>query len=109
MKSVTIVTCDMTGDFGGTLLYVIGGLLKYIYIYLFNFLYIIIYLFFSSLAQTPCMSHVTFVTLLVKTDNILYKTLGGTPDISQSKICFSKKFIVPLQSRSLSLACSHGA
>ena len=46
MKSVTIVTCDMTGDFGGTLLYVIGGLLKYIYIYLFNFLYIIIYLFF---------------------------------------------------------------
>ena len=29
MKSVTIVTCDMTGVFGGTLLYVIGGLLKY--------------------------------------------------------------------------------
>ncbi len=62
MKSVTIVTCDMTGDFGGTLLYVIGGLLKYIYIYLFNFLYIIIYLFFFHLWRKRPACHMSHLS-----------------------------------------------
>ena len=62
MKSVTIVTCDMTGDFGGTLLYVIGGLLKYIYIYLFNFLYIIIYLFFFRILRKRPACHMSHLS-----------------------------------------------